>query len=140
MTQEIELKFIVDPSRVDALRTHLHTLTDEHVAPATLLNIYYETPDGWLRGHDMGLRIRGAQDRYEMTIKTAGRTVGGLHQRPEYNVAIDKPELDLARFPAEAWPEGSLPADLAERVSPLFRSGWLTLATAGLRLRWILER
>ncbi len=130
MTQEIELKFIVDPSRVDALRSHLHTLTDEHVAPATLLNIYYETPDNWLRSHDMGLRIRGAQDRYEMTIKTAGRTVGGLHQRPEYNVAIDKPELDLSRFPAEAWPEGGLPADLAERVGPLFsthfdREKWL---------------
>ena len=30
----------------------------EHHAPSQLLNIYYETPDAWLRGHDMGLRIR----------------------------------------------------------------------------------
>jgi triphosphatase len=31
----------------------------------------------------MGLRIRGEKGRYEMTMKIAGRVVGGLHQRPE---------------------------------------------------------
>ncbi|PIN63755.1 inorganic triphosphatase, partial [Klebsiella pneumoniae] len=46
-----------------------------------MLNIYYETADNWLRRHDMGLRIRGDQGRYEMTLKIAGRVVGGLHQR-----------------------------------------------------------
>jgi triphosphatase len=30
-----------------------------------LLNIYYETADNWLRRHDMGLRIRGDQGRYD---------------------------------------------------------------------------
>ncbi len=43
----------------------------------------------------MGLRIRGDQGRYEMTLKIAGRVVGGLHQRPEYNIPLDKPELAL---------------------------------------------
>ncbi len=45
MAQEIELKFIVNSDSVETLRQHLHTLTDEHVAPSQLLNIYYETPD-----------------------------------------------------------------------------------------------
>nr|WP_318384345.1 inorganic triphosphatase [uncultured Enterobacter sp.] len=130
MAQEIELKFIVNPQSVEALRSHLHTLTDEHHAPGELLNIYYETPDNWLRSHDMGLRIRGAQGRYEMTMKIAGRVVGGLHQRPEYNIDLEKAELDLAHFPQEVWPEGGLPDDLARRVSPLFsthfnREKWL---------------
>jgi triphosphatase len=62
-----------------------------------LLNIYYETADNWLRRHDMGLRIRGDQGRYEMTLKIAGRVVGGLHQRPEYNIPLDTPELALER-------------------------------------------
>ncbi|STD22884.1 adenylate cyclase [Enterobacter asburiae] len=101
MAQEIELKFIVEKDSVDALRQHLHTLSGEHHAPVQLLNIYYETPDNWLRRHDMGLRIRGASGRYEMTMKIAGRVVGGLHQRPEYNIDISKPELELERFPAE---------------------------------------
>ena len=130
MAQEIELKFIVEKDSVDALRQHLHTLSGEHHEPVQLLNIYYETPDNWLRRHDMGLRIRGASGRYEMTMKIAGRVVGGLHQRPEYNIDISKPELELDRFPAEVWPEGLLPEALSGQVQPLFstdfwREKWL---------------
>lgn len=130
MAQEIELKFIVETDSVDALRQHLNTLSGEHHEPVQLLNIYYETPDSWLRSHDMGLRIRGANGRYEMTMKIAGRVVGGLHQRPEYNIDISRPELELDRFPAEVWPHGELPATLAAQVQPLFstdfwREKWL---------------
>ena len=48
MAQEIELKFIVNHSAVEALRDHLNTLGGEHHDPVQLLNIYYETPDNWL--------------------------------------------------------------------------------------------
>ncbi|MCU6219337.1 inorganic triphosphatase [Enterobacter cloacae] len=130
MAQEIELKFIVEKDSVDALRQHLQTLSGEHHEPVQLLNIYYETPDNWLRRHDMGLRIRGANGRYEMTMKIAGRVVGGLHQRPEYNIDISQPKLELERFPAEVWPNGELPSTLATEVQPLFstdfwREKWL---------------
>ena len=43
MAQEIELKFIVNHSAVEALRDHLNTLGGEHHDPVQLLNIYYET-------------------------------------------------------------------------------------------------
>ncbi|MDK9356385.1 inorganic triphosphatase [Lelliottia sp. V106_10] len=130
MAQEIELKFIVEKGSVDALRTHLNQLTAEHHEPVQLLNIYYETADNWLRSHDMGLRIRGANGRYEMTMKIAGRVVGGLHQRPEYNIDIEKPELELSRLPADVWPNGELPDGLSDQVQPLFstdfwREKWL---------------
>ncbi|ELO0860306.1 inorganic triphosphatase [Citrobacter amalonaticus] len=130
MAQEIELKFIVNHDAVNALRDHLNTLGGEHHAPSPLLNIYYETEDKWLRGHDMGLRIRGEKGRYEMTLKIAGRVTGGLHQRPEYNVPLNEPTLDLTQFPPEVWPNGELPADLLSRVQPLFstdfeREKWL---------------
>lgn len=130
MAQEIELKFIVNHDAVNALRDHLNTLGGEHHAPSPLLNIYYETGDKWLRGHDMGLRIRGENGRYEMTMKIAGRVTGGLHQRPEYNVSLNEPTLDLTQFPSEVWPNGELPADLISRVQPLFstdfeREKWL---------------
>ncbi|POU76460.1 inorganic triphosphatase [Leclercia sp. LSNIH6] len=130
MAQEIELKFIIENESVDALKNHLHQLTAEHHEPVQLLNIYYETRDLWLRRHDRGLRIRGVDGRYEMTMKIGGRVVGGLHQRPEYNIEIDQPALDLARFPAEVWPEGQLPEGLEESASPLFstdfwREKWL---------------
>ena len=101
MAQEIELKFIVAQDGVDALRQHLNTLEAKHTPAGQLLNIYYETADNWLRRHDMGLRIRGDQGRYEMTLKIAGRVVGGLHQRPEYNIPLDTPELALEKLPAQ---------------------------------------
>ena len=97
MAQEIELKFIVAQDGVETLREQLNALEAKHTPAGQLLNIYYETADNWLRRHDMGLRIRGDQGRYEMTLKIAGRVVGGLHQRPEYNIPLDKPELALER-------------------------------------------
>ncbi len=74
MAQEIELKFIVNHSAVEALRDHLNTLGGEHHDPVQLLNIYYETPDNWLRRHDMGLRIRGENGRYEMTMESCRKS------------------------------------------------------------------
>lgn len=120
MAQEIELKFIVNDASVETLRDHLQTLNAEHTPPGQLLNIYYETSDNWLRRHDMGLRIRGDQGRYEMTLKIAGRTVGGLHQRPEYNIDISTPELALDKLPLDVWPNGEMPEGLDEQLQPLF--------------------
>ena len=133
MAQEIELKFIISETGVEALRHHLNTLKAEHTPPAQLLNVYYETEDNWLRRHDMGLRIRGVNGRYEMTMKIAGRTVGGLHQRPEYNIDISTPELQLDQLPSEVWPDGTLPDGLAEQVQPLF-------STDFYREKWIVTQ
>lgn len=120
MTQEIELKFIVNPAVLDSLRNTLNSLESQHSEPRQLLNIYYETADNQLRRHDMGLRIRGDNGRYEMTMKIAGRVTGGLHQRPEYNVELSKAELDLSLLPKEVWPEGLSPDDLQSQLTPLF--------------------
>ena len=132
MAQEIELKFIVAQDGVDVLRQHLNGLEAKHTPAGQLLNIYYETADNWLRRHDMGLRIRGDQGRYEMTLKIAGRVVGGLHQRPEYNIALEKPELALEKLPAEVWPQCELPTELAQNVQPLF-------STDFERERWVVK-
>lgn len=122
MTVEIELKFIATPEAVAALPQQLAAWPNQHSAPQKLTNIYFETADNFLRSQDMGLRIRGFDDSYEMTIKTAGKVVGGLHQRPEYNVAIAAPKLALERFPADIWPEGCDLAALQQALQPLFRT------------------
>lgn len=120
MAQEIELKFIVSPHSVAEIKRCLNDWAPEHHPACTLTNIYFETEDSQLRRQDMGLRIRGRDDRYEMTMKTAGRVVGGLHQRPEYNVDLEKPELDLARFPQDIWPAEWDIVTLQARLTPLF--------------------
>src|SRR5690606_27302277 len=122
MTVEIELKFIATPQAVAALPAQMAAWPHQHSAPQRLTNIYFESADNFLRRHDMGLRIRGFDDRYEMTLKTAGTVVGGLHQRPEYNVAIATPELALSQLPADIWPQGCDVAALQQQLQPLFRT------------------
>lgn len=122
MTVEIELKFIATTAAIAALPERLTSWQNQHSAPQTLTNIYFETADKRLRQHDIGLRTRGYDGRYEMTVKTGGKVVGGLHQRPEYNVDIDSDQLDLARFPADIWPEGWVIETLQAELQPLFRT------------------
>lgn len=124
MAQEIELKFIVSPQVIESLCEKLDALSQEQHPVRKLVNIYYETPDNFLRSHNMGLRIRGNGSHYEMTMKTSGRVTGGLHQRPEYNVALSEPTLDLSLLPADIWPEGVDLTELQQQVSPLFSTNF----------------
>lgn len=70
MTVEIELKLIATPAAVTALPQQLVAWPNQHATPQKLTNIYFETADNFLRSQDMGLRIRGFDDNYEMTLKT----------------------------------------------------------------------
>ena len=65
-----------------------------------LTNCYFDTADQALRQLDFGLRIRRDGDHIEQTIKTAGVIIGGLHQRPEYNLPLEGKHPDLSLFDA----------------------------------------
>lgn len=130
MTIEIELKFIVMPEAAPKLAAQLTAWPHQHTPAVALTNIYFETQDNQLRRWDMGLRIRGLGEQYEMTLKTAGQTIGGLHQRPEYNIDLQRPELNIHLLPAEIWPAGCDLDALQQRLTPLFsthfqRERWL---------------
>lgn len=119
---EIELKMSAIPAAIPHIIQRILTLPHQRSAPKKLTNLYFETTDNQIRRWDMGLRIRGVDDSYEMTIKTAGKVVAGLHQRPEYNVELTQPKLDLARFPAEIWPEKTDLALLESQLNVLFHT------------------
>ena len=68
-----------------------------------LVNHYFDTPDQALGKRRMGCRVRIEGKHIEQTIKTQGQVVGGLHQRPEYNVAIEQEQPNLRLFPADIW-------------------------------------
>ncbi|WP_077341528.1 inorganic triphosphatase [Pseudocolwellia agarivorans] len=105
MAIEIELKYLVfSDNTADIISTLLSKQKIDYIESVTQLgNCYFDTPDLNLRKHDMGLRIREKDGMLEQTIKTAGKLIGGLQQRPEFNVPITvkQPQLDL--FPAEIW-------------------------------------
>lgn len=119
---ETELKMSAIPAAIPHIIQRILTLPHQHSAPKKLTNLYFETSDNQIRCWDMGLRIRGVDESYEMTIKTAGKVVAGLHQRPEYNVKLEQPKLDLARFPAEIWPENTDLTLLEAQLNVLFNT------------------
>lgn len=119
---ETELKMSAIPAAIPHIIERIEMLPHQHSAPKKLTNLYFETPDNQIRRWDMGLRIRGVDERYEMTIKTAGKVVAGLHQRPEYNVALEQPKLELSRFPAEIWPENADLSLLNDQLAVLFNT------------------
>lgn len=119
---ETELKMSAISAAIPHIIQRILTLPHQHSDPKKLTNLYFETTDNQIRRWDMGLRIRGVDESYEMTIKTAGKVVAGLHQRPEYNVKLEQPKLDLARFPAEIWPENTDLTLLETQLNVLFNT------------------
>ncbi len=138
MTTEIELKYLLfteqNDTNISAINQSINTvLTANNLAfefsEKQLTNSYYDTDALTLRQLDFGLRVRGkklgGQDFcYEQTIKTAGKVVAGLHQRPEYNVDLSNANVDLALFPEHIWPQGTDVATIAKNLSSIFTTNF----------------
>ena len=132
MSKEVELKFLIlldhDLSaeecgdriceKITQLLKHNKLGFEHHVN--LLKNCYFDTADQTLRAMDMGLRIRRDAEHIEQTIKTAGELIGGLHQRPEYNVSLADNFPDLSLFPSNIWPDLHLVQQIQPRLQALF--------------------
>ncbi|MAD75509.1 MAG: adenylate cyclase [Rheinheimera sp.] len=123
MSIELELKFslaVAESQKLPTLLASFGMLTDH--GPATLLNAYFDTPDNWFRRHDMGLRTRQKNGRFEQTIKLAGQQHGALQARPEFNRPATGIVPDLTAFPAEIWPENTDLNLLQQQLTEIFRT------------------
>lgn len=132
MEYEIELKLITDKTAGEVIHHKLLPELNVEVKHDSLIltNHYFDSKDRILRKNDIGLRIRGNNQRFEQTLKTAGKSIGGLHQRPEYNVELNS-QTDaqqsssqqfpkLALFPKTAWPDNINPFELEPNLEVLF--------------------
>jgi triphosphatase len=121
MENEIEIKLIVSKD-IETSLDKLHK--DQGVKLVSqrheLSNIYFDTDDKLLRQWDMGLRIRVNGSHIEQTIKTAGQVIGGLHQRPEYNIDLESKFPELMLFPQDIWPKNQDVTALQKSIKPLF--------------------
>ena len=124
MTVEIELKFIATPAAMAAFPESLSSLKVQHHETLDLVNTYYDTDAGLLRSHRFGLRVRGCNERYEMTLKSAGRVVNGIVHRPEFNIPLPDSSLDISLLDKDVWPEGTDIAELASSLKPLFSTNF----------------
>jgi triphosphatase len=128
MEYEIELKLLTNENAGEIIETKLLSQINAHITQETqiLTNHYFDTPNRTLRQHDIGLRIRGNDQTLEQTLKTSGKSIGGLQQRPEYNVQLDELKKqnvgfpDLTLFPASAWPKTIDVNDVQASIETLF--------------------
>ena len=132
METEIELKFFVSPDFSDILKQKIAETKVLQHSRKELGNTYFDTADSWLRDHDIGLRIRQSDDVYVQTVKTSGRVVAGLHQRPEYNAEHSSNEPNLLLHPDDIWPSGREVQVLQQQILPIF-------ATNFEREQWLLS-
>ena len=99
-TAEIELKIRLASENVAKMQAWLNGLPNAAHHQVVLGNTYYDTPDRFFAHEQMGLRVRTENTRYEMTLKTAGKVVDGVHIRPEYNLPLNEPRPDFAQLNA----------------------------------------
>lgn len=122
MDSEIELKLLVSPDAGNLIKKEFIQKLDAKVQHQVkhLYNSYYDTPEQTLKNLGMGFRVRGSDQQFEQTIKTKGKVVAGLHQRPEYNVPLENNTADLSLFDASIWPAAVDTKELQKQISCLF--------------------
>ncbi|WP_373778955.1 inorganic triphosphatase [Glaesserella sp.] len=131
MEQEIELKIILTPNNIPRLTDWLNQLPILKQSKNTLKNTYYDSPDQYFARQHMGLRVRNKQERFELTLKTQGEIIGGLHIRPEYNLDLPDAYPDFRRLAATF----NLPFD---DVNQLQQSLQPTFSTDFTRIQWLI--
>ncbi|MDP8099288.1 inorganic triphosphatase [Pasteurella atlantica] len=98
MQNEIELKMMLEPHNIEAIKKWLVTQPILKKQTDELINTYYDTPSLFFANQKMGLRVRKVNQHCEMTLKTKGEIVGGLHIRPEYNMNLPNDKPDFKRL------------------------------------------
>lgn len=147
MDTEIELKFLLSTEAAAQLPTLLSQLSAE-IAPKAqrhLTNSYFDTEQRTLRSADIGLRTRFCNGIGEQTVKFPGQDIGGLHQRPEFNVAVSQNRPQLALFTDAPWPAEWAVAEIEQQLQPLFttdfvRDTWLLTLANGSVIEVVLDQ
>lgn len=132
MENEIELKIMLDEQNIATVSEWLakqHILDEREI---TLGNTYFDTPEQYFAQNQMGFRVRVKNHRYEMTLKTKGEIVGGLHIRPEYNLPLENEKPDFKRLVSHFNLQIGGSDQIAEALIPTF-------STDFIRHQWLIE-
>jgi triphosphatase len=125
METEIELKFFVSSEYSEVLHRKISETKVLQQGCRKLQNTYFDTHDYFLRQHDIGLRIRQFDDVFVQTVKTSGRVVAGLHQRPEYNAEHDSLIPSLSLHPQDIWPDERSIEQIESALEPIFSTDFM---------------
>ncbi len=119
---EVELKLAVDGDALALLKEKVLPSIEGEISgkEKEVFNDYFDTPDFVLRRRKIGFRVRTQNGRYEQTIKTQGQVQGGLHQRPEYNIDLEKPYPDITKFPSDIWADDLHVEEINQSIQKVF--------------------
>jgi len=123
MAQETELKLLIQARDVPRLLAH-PLLAASPPQKQRLLNTYFDTPTLALMAQRMAVRERRVGRRTLLTVKTAGRSEGGLSRRGEWEGPTLPGQMDFAALvddPALATRLVGLKAQLV----PVFRTDFV---------------
>lgn len=127
LRMETELKLLLDPADAAVFRRqpllYRHALAKPRIQ--LLTSIYFDTPDGYFRQHDAGLRVRRVRHQWIQTLKADGLVSAGLHQRQEWESRVVGAFPDLAALADLVgrhgkWGRRLCATDLSERLIPVF--------------------
>jgi triphosphatase len=122
MPNEIELKLRI--AATDVLRLRRHSAIKQHLVgkPITrrLISIYYDTPDLKLLDAAISLRVRRMSGGWFQAVKGAGHSLGGLHQRMEWEDIIAKGEPDFTKITEPFLAEIFADQALRDALKPIF--------------------
>lgn len=132
MENEIELKIMLKAENVEALADWFTQQNVLSQATDILGNTYFDTPEQFFAKQKMGLRVRNHNQKYEMTLKTKGEIVDGLHIRPEYNLPLDSNQPDFKRLNSHFNLQIPQAEQIAQQLSPTF-------STDFTRRKWLIK-
>lgn len=103
MSSEIEFKLSIAERDVwRLLRLPLLSAVTLRKFPSQrLTNTYYDTADHRLRERGIAVRLRQIGRKWLQTIKTEGRVIAGLHERPEWESETTENTFDFSRIQDE---------------------------------------
>ena len=141
MTNEVELKLVVNQQFADFLAREISNFRVLKQETIFLGNCYYDTHEGYFSRRKMGLRVRRQDEHFTLTLKTGGCVTGGLHIRPEYNIELNSETPDLSGL--KQFPELDITTDLV--LSPVFstdftRRMWLVECPNGAEIEIALDQ
>jgi len=100
MASELELKLAACPDKLNKIKALEFPGIISQSAWQTkhLANVYYDNAKFKLRQLGIGMRIRCVDGRLIQCVKSAGKAIGGLHQRNEDEIELTSKQLDIAQI------------------------------------------
>lgn len=124
MPNEVELKLRIARKDVPQLRKHpaIAAACAEKPVTRKLTSIYYDTPDLRLLDAGISLRVRRMAGGWFQSVKAAGNSLAGLHQRMEWEDIISSGNPDFTRILDPDLVKLFSDDALRQALNPIFRT------------------